>query len=55
MTTNAVRKIPFFLNFAVSESVVLFGIFLNACVFLVLDVNPQIGVEYPLLYQIDII
>ena len=55
MTTNAVRKIPFFLNFAVSESVVLFVIFLNACVFLVLDVNPQIGVEYPLLYQIDII
>jgi small-conductance mechanosensitive channel len=55
MTTNTVRKIPFFLNFAVSESVVLFVIFLNACVFLILDVNPQIGVEYPLLYQIDII
>ena len=55
MTTNTVRKLPFFLNFAVSESFVLFVIFLNACVFLILDVNPQIGVEYPLLYQIDIV
>lgn len=55
MTTNIVRKLPFFLNFAVSESFVLFVIFLNACVFLILDVNPQIGVEYPLLYQIDIV
>ena len=55
MTTNTIRKIPFFLNFAVSESFVLFVIFLNACVFLILDVNPQIGVEYPLLYQLDIV
>jgi len=55
MTTNTIRKIPFFLNFAVSESFVLFVIFLNACVFLILDVNPQIGAEYPLLYQLDIV
>ena len=55
MTTNTPRKLPFFLNFAVSESFVLFVIFLNACVFLILDVNPQIGVEYPLLYQLDIV
>ena len=55
MTTNTIRKIPFFLNFAVSESFVLFVIFLNACVFLILDVSPQIGVEYPLLYQLDIV
>lgn len=55
MTTNTIRKIPFFLNFFVSESFVLFVIFLNACVFLILDVNPQIGAEYPLLYQLDIV
>lgn len=55
MTTNTIRKIPFFLNFAVSESFVLFVIFLNACVFLILDVNPQIGAEYPVLYQLDIV
>ena len=55
MTTNTIRKIPFFLNFAVSESFVLFVIFLNACVFLILDVSPQIGAEYPLLYQLDIV
>ena len=55
MTTNTIRKIPFFLNFAVSESFVLFVIFLNACVFLILDVNPQIGAEYPLLYKLDIV
>jgi MscS family membrane protein len=55
MTTNTVRKIPFFLNFAVSESFVLFVIFLNACVFIILDINPQVGVDYPLLYQLDIV
>lgn len=55
MSTNTARKLPFFLNFAVSESFVLFVIFLNACVFLILDVNPQIGAEYPLLYKLDIV
>ncbi|MDA9112815.1 mechanosensitive ion channel [Gammaproteobacteria bacterium] len=55
MVIESIRKIPSFLNFIVSESIVLFVIFLNACVFLILDVNPQIGIDYPLLYQLDIV
>tara|TARA_B100000959_G_scaffold287118_1_gene369460 strand:+ start:4041 stop:5366 length:1326 start_codon:yes stop_codon:yes gene_type:complete len=49
------RTIPKFISALISEKIVLAIIFLNAFVFLSLDINPKIVSSYPWLEQVDII
>ena len=50
-----VRKVPIFLNIFTKEAIVLFVIFLNGLIFIILDVNPEVGIEYPWLDVVDIV
>lgn len=50
-----VRKIPVFLGIFTREAIVLFVIFLNGLIFIILDINPEVAVEYPWLDVVDII
>ena len=49
------REISSFLKFFTRESVVLFVIFLNALIFIALDINPDIVNAYPWLSFVDIV
>jgi len=49
------RKIPNAINFLIKEQIVLFIIFLNASIFIILDVNPDISYSYPWLEYVDIV
>jgi len=50
-----IKKIPNAINFLIKEQIVLFIIFLNASIFIILDVNPNISYSYPWLEYVDIV
>jgi len=48
------RQIPNFLELFTREALVLFVIFLNALIFIILDVNPAVVNDYQWLNSVDI-
>ena len=53
--SEVLRKVPAALRFTINEGIVLFIIFLNAAIFLILDINPDISFSYPWLEYVDIV
>tara|TARA_B100000963_G_scaffold172612_1_gene150115 strand:+ start:354 stop:1679 length:1326 start_codon:yes stop_codon:yes gene_type:complete len=50
-----IRKIPTSIGFLIKEPIVLFVIFLNGLIFIILDVNPNVSNSYPWLELVDIV